>query len=168
VTIQAPPRRKGSREDQALLEKWLNQELDRHEQEIGAERQSVTEAEYETWLAKNPKRHALHRATEEQNFEPMKKLVQELVRKKLGDEFARVVRLPKSSGKDPKPRLEAKTHAVWEARRAQAFMQREDFIRYEPRTYWKVAALRAGLTVDDVMNFKCRADPWPVIIPPKV
>jgi hypothetical protein len=172
MTIPAPPRRKLRRGNQSLLEQYLNQELDRHKQEIGAEGQSVTEAEHEAWLAKNPKRYALHRATEERDIGPMR----ELVKKMLGSEFVRYVRFPKSDKRvdrkeylDARPKLKAvldtKTLAVWEARRAQSIMKRGRFVGYQPRTFWKVAADRAGLTVDEVRDWEkqCSADPWPVV-----
>jgi hypothetical protein len=209
VSIPAPPRRRMRSEDQALLEQWLNQELDWYEQELNAEDQSTEAAhrdwlarhlsqeeldrheqeitaaggEYQAWLAKHPRRYALHVAKEKRDFGPMKELVKKLVREELGDEFARLVRLPKRRGKgadaqeylDARPQLKAnlrvKTRGVWEARRAQAIMKHKKFKGYEPRTYWKVAAARAGLTVDAVDELRdfeknCPADPWPVILPP--
>lgn len=47
MTVPAPPRRKKSNGDQDLLEQYLNQELDRYEQEIDAEGKWVTDAEYQ-------------------------------------------------------------------------------------------------------------------------
>jgi len=178
--VEVPPRRKRrgaeGRADQVLLEQYLNQELDRHEREIGAEG-SMSEAEHEVWLAKNPRRWALHMAAEKRDLGPMR----ELVRKTLGDEFVRYVQFPKHDKRlkkgteeylDSKPHLEKKTRAVWEARRAQTIMRHASLVGYEPRTYWKVAAARAGLIDVDVLRdwerqADCLPDPWSIVLPPE-
>lgn len=173
MTVQLPRKRKRGgisqgREDQAVLERYLNDRLDQHEREIAADEQWMTDAEHQAWLAKNPRRWALHRAIDHRDLGPMR----ELVRKTLGDGFEDFVNFPKRRRKrqdlqeyiSEGPQIDRRTNAVWEARRAEVLMKRLELKGYTAGTFWKVAAHRAGLDVDAIKDWErhraCRADPF--------
>jgi hypothetical protein len=158
------------------LEQYFNQVLKEHLRQIIAE-SGVTEEEHQLQTARaaarNPIRHALEMAREHHDIRPLK----EVVKNALGSEVLAFVQLPKRQRKrsqkgtlrnlDSKPHLKAKTEAVWEARRALAIKKHIGFVGYEPRTHWKVAAARAGVTIGEAMDWEkqtdCPPDPWPII-----